>query len=182
MEHAGLFKSYFGLLTISKGKPWQKSPHLAIVGLHFTSSMKDYVNFSNEEYIKTANEWVWHQIQLTCGRLQRSPYQDASGFQNLFVDDLAGSGDISSSRGCREWAKGGSLRRGETRKLFQMMVLMVVSDIVDFHAVCQNGWNQQSVIHCSFFCESLVRSRLLMQGETTNQWLWCLKNLMVKVS
>eukprot|EP00434_Breviolum_minutum_P019038 symbB.v1.2.016784.t1/scaffold1290.1/size126440/5 len=32
-------------------------------------------------------------------RLQRSPYQDASGFQNLFVDDLAGSGDISSSRG-----------------------------------------------------------------------------------
>ena len=101
--------------------------------------MNDYVNFSYEEYIKIPNEWVWHQNYLTCGRLQRSPYQDASGFQNLFVDDLAGSGDISSSRGCREWAKGGSLRRGETRKLFQMMVLIVVSDIVDFHAVCQNG-------------------------------------------
>ncbi len=49
MEHVGLFKRCFGLLTIYTGKrwTWQKSSHLAIVGLrlHFACTMKDYVNF-----------------------------------------------------------------------------------------------------------------------------------------
>ena len=121
----GIVQKLFWTLDNLHGKTWRKSPHLAIVGLHFTCSTNDYVNLSNEEYVKIPNEWGWHQNHLTCGRLQRSPYQDASGFQNLFVDDLAGSGDISSSRGCREWAKGGSLRRGETRKISNMLVLMV---------------------------------------------------------